>query len=746
MDIKEPPYLPGYIPERHYPLDRYLPLLPAGVASNWLKSKIPIGSWVLDPFGASPQLSLEIARAGYRLLVTANNPVIAFLLETQTQAFPVDDYRAALDQLAAARKGEERLEKHIQSLYSVECPRCHNIIQARALISQSHNQNPDACLILCPHCGDEGERPITPASQERLQTMAFTNLHHSRAVERVALPNDPVLPNIELALTCYPTRQLYALFTIINRMEGLKLNNKQRRLLTALVLTACDEANTLWPFPAQRTRPRQLVVPNRYRENNLWQVLEEAVALWQPDGNVVYLKHWPNQPPADGGICLFPGRLRELAPHLSSLPISAILTTLPRPNQAFWTLSALWSGWLWGREAVAPIKNVLSRQRYDWNWLAGALEAALDSLQPHLKPDTPFLGLLGELEPSYLSAVLLACDAADFEVEGIALRTSENMAQLHLKPGEHIHSKTTNDTLETIARTAIQSHLITRGEPAPYLVTHTASLKALAQVHALKPEEDQPVNTWLPHLSVRLLQLYTERDWLTPFGANPNTPEKNLWWLHLVQPEGLSLADQIEMEVVRWLQKNPGASLWSVDEAICTLLPGIMTPPLDLIQVCLASYGEQFPPESNHWRLRSSEAPNTRRADLKLVQELLGLLGDKLAYRVVSGNPLVWQDDQNQPVSAFYIAASAIIGRFVFTNRYLPQQSFIVLPGSRTNLLSNKLERDPLLNQAVAKGWHILKFRHLRHLARLPDLNREIWLEQLGADPIDYKATQMEMF
>jgi hypothetical protein len=268
----------------------------------------------------------------------------------------------------------------------------------------------------------------------------------------------------------------------------------------------------------------------------------------------------------------------------------------------------------------------------------------------------------------------------------------------------------------------------------------------LAQVHALKPEEDQPVNTWLPHLSVRLLQLYTERDWLTPFGANPNTPEKNLWWLHLVQPEGLSLADQIEMEVVRWLQKNPGASLWSVDEAICTLLPGIMTPPLDLIQVCLASYGEQFPPESNHWRLRSSEAPNTRRADLKLVQELLGLLGDKLAYRVVSGNPLVWQDDQNQPVSAFYIAASAIIGRFVFTNRYLPQQSFIVLPGSRTNLLSNKLERDPLLNQAVAKGWHILKFRHLRHLARLPDLNREIWLEQLGADPIDYKATQMEMF
>ena len=39
------------------------------------------GSWLLDPFGFSPRLVLEAARAGYRVLVTVNHPTTRFLLE-----------------------------------------------------------------------------------------------------------------------------------------------------------------------------------------------------------------------------------------------------------------------------------------------------------------------------------------------------------------------------------------------------------------------------------------------------------------------------------------------------------------------------------------------------------------------------------------------------------------------------------------------------------------------------------------
>jgi hypothetical protein len=489
-----------------------------------------------------------------------------------------------------------------------------------------------------------------------------------------------------------------------------------------------------------------LVIPPRFKENNLWTALDDAVEVWKGDGKTVPLVHWPALPPPGGGICLFPGRLRELAPNLPSIHINAIITAIPRPNQAFWTLSALWSGWLWGREAVAPIKSVLTRQRYDWNWLANALESAFNSLQPQLDLSTPFWGLISETEPSFMTAVLLAADLADFEVSGIALRPIDNLAQIQLKPAEHTAVKSTNDSLETIARNAIKEHLIDRGEPAPYQVLHTAALSAMARAHALKSEDDQPVYTWLPKITSHIQRIFSDKDWLVSFGNNPASIEKSVWWLNQVLPENTPLADRVEMEVVRYIQKHSGTSLSEVDENVCTLLPGLLTPPKNLVMACLESYGEVFPPESNTWRLKSTETPSIRRVDLTSIQELINLTGRKYHYKIENGNPLIWREEDGNLGLVFYLAASAVVGRFVYTSPYPPAQCLIVLPGGRVDLLSYKLARDPLLNQAITKGWRIIKFRHLRALANQPELNLTSWLQQLDSDPIDNKATQMEMF
>jgi hypothetical protein len=52
------------------------------VAAAWLaRHPIQPGTWLLDPFGFAPQLAIEAARSGYRVLVTANNPITRFLLE-----------------------------------------------------------------------------------------------------------------------------------------------------------------------------------------------------------------------------------------------------------------------------------------------------------------------------------------------------------------------------------------------------------------------------------------------------------------------------------------------------------------------------------------------------------------------------------------------------------------------------------------------------------------------------------------
>ena len=68
-------YIPGMLPAEPGPLARFTPPLEDGVISTWLPYHAPQGSWVLDPFGFSSRLVLEAARAGYRVLVTVNNPI-----------------------------------------------------------------------------------------------------------------------------------------------------------------------------------------------------------------------------------------------------------------------------------------------------------------------------------------------------------------------------------------------------------------------------------------------------------------------------------------------------------------------------------------------------------------------------------------------------------------------------------------------------------------------------------------------
>jgi len=115
------PYIPGTMPVAPGPLSRFTPPLEEGTVSRWLSIHAPQGGWVLDPFGFSPRLVLEAARAGYRVLVTVNNPITRFLLEMSADPPSEADFQAALAELVVARKGEERLGAHLRSLYLTSC-------------------------------------------------------------------------------------------------------------------------------------------------------------------------------------------------------------------------------------------------------------------------------------------------------------------------------------------------------------------------------------------------------------------------------------------------------------------------------------------------------------------------------------------------------------------------------------------------------------------------------------------------
>ena len=737
-------YISGDEPGKNVPLARYLPPIPNGVATAFLAAYAGTGEhkrsdWILDPFGASPWLATEMARQNNRVLVAVNNPVTHFLFELAANPPSQTDLRAALAELAAAHKGDERLETHLQSLYLTECTKCHQQIPAEAFVWERASGMLVGRLYHC-QCGDSGEYSVTETDRIHAARQAATDsLHRSRALERVAAPDDPDRHHAEEALECYLPRAVYALITIVNKLDSLFLSPERRRALIALVLIACDEASSLWPHPAERPRPKQLTIPPRFLEKNVWLALEQGVNLWSDKEKPINVVNWPQVPDESGGLCLFEGPMRDLAPHLKDLSISAVVTALPRPNQAFWTLSALWSGWLWGREAAAPFKSVLRRRRYDWNWHAAALYAAMKNLSERLPLNTPIFALLCEAEPAFLSAVLLAAAGSGFDLNGLALRTRHDAVQLvwHRRAFSHDHQEQTEINAEAVHQ-AMRLALQERSEPVTYMYLHAAGLASMASDHSLQWREDALNQVHSPILAALVMPGFIHH-------AESANPEIGLWGLAEWNQEIEPLSDRVEVAVVRHLQKEATCTLRDLELSLNKSFPGVLTPSLGLVRAVLASYAVET---GGFWSLRTEDFPTVRRADLEAAAQSLAILGAHMGFTLQrEENPhrlVIWQDNGEKSY-AFYLLASAVTGHILRLNKYpSPVKSFIVLPGGRAGLLAYKLDRDPSL-AAMAHRWNIVKFRHLRRLAEMGGLTRVNLEKNLSSDPIE-PPEQMKLF
>ncbi len=738
------PYIPGLKPADPGPLSRFLPALEEGVISTWLAQHFPASAWLLDPFGFAPRLVLEAARAGYRVLVTANNPITRFLLEMAASPPSESDFKAALADLAVSRKGEERLETHLQVLYQTTCAKCGRPVIAQAFLWRKGETAPYARLYECQACGDAGERQAIPEDIERAHKIAATDhLPRARAFERVAALDDEDRVYVEEAIEHYMARPLYILTTLVNRLESMNLTSERKRALAALILVACDAGNSLWGYPSGRPRPKQLSTPNQFREHNLWMILEQALTLWTETAAGVPCVAWPNKLPESGGVCIYEGRLKDLA-HLvkKEIPISAVIGSIPRPNQAFWTLSALWAGWLWGREAVEPYKIALRRRRYDWAWNATALSAAFSHLFDLLPLGTPFFGLLPEPEPAFLTSALTAAGSTGFDLQGLALRTPHDPVQILWQRGEHLHREANKPEVDPLRR-VLQTHLNERGEPADYLHLHAAALMALVEEHALKVSiqgMDESLRTTHAVIEAAL----KDQDRFVHYSGGEGM-ETGFWGLSDGDdtsrlPE--SLADRVEMAIVSFLQRNPKSIFLEIEDDLYPRFPGLFTPSKGLIYAVLNSYARR---EDGSWGLRPEDVASVRREELKQIEVLLESIGQRLGYATRRQDRLLIWEEQHRPEHFFVVLASALVGRTLAESPSPPAQTVLVIPGGRAGLIAYKQQRDGRLAEQL-KPYRVLKYRLVRNLAQLPILTRETFQEQIDSDPVEQTRGQMMMF
>lgn len=739
--MERQPYIPGTKPADAGPLSRFMPPLEEGVISRWLSLHARTSSWLLDPFGFSPRLVLEAARAGYRVLVTVNNPITRFLLEIAANPPSESDFNAALAELETAKKGDERLGAHLKSLYQTTCEKCNSEVQAEYFLWRKEADAPHARVYTCLQCNDSGERVVTQQDIDHAKQIAATDgLHRSRAFERVAKLDDDDRVYAEEAIQHYLPRPLYFLTTVINRIDGLNLTPERKRALNALILVACDAGNTLWDHPPTRPRPKQLNIPSQFREHNLWSQLERGLSLWTETGSPVVFEAWPQKIPETGGVCIYEGRLKELAHEVKKeIPIAAVIGSLPRPNQAFWTLSALWAGWLWGREAVEPYKVALRRRRYDWAWNATALHAAFSHLFELLPLGTPFFGFVPEPEPPFLTSALTAAGAAGFDLKSVALRTEHDPIQILWNRGEHL-KREANEPDVAVARDAIHSHLVERGEPASYLHVHAAALIALAEAHALK-NKTQEFDEALRSTNALIQSALSEDERFVHYSAG-EIVDTGLWSNADLSRHYESLADRVEVAIVTFLQKNPNSIYLEIEDDLYPQFTGLLTPSKAMIYAVLDSYAQR---DGASLKLRAEDVASARRNERDTIIPMLELVGKRLGYSTsLADKNHVWEEN-NSVQFAFYVLASALVGRAMDDTPYAPEQTILVIPGGRASLIAYKAGRDPAL-AARLKNYRLVKYRLLRTMLEVPVLTRETFEEQIASDPLEKSKSQMMMF
>jgi hypothetical protein len=503
--------------------------------------------------------------------------------------------------------------------------------------------------------------------------------------------------------------------------------------------------------------------------------LEKSIDLWANAflNAGVNIRQWPATSINSSTIYLFAGRLQSLVDTISNNEIVAVVTAIPRPNQAFWSLSALWTGWLWGREALGQFISAIRRRRYDWHWHTTALYSANKHLSKILTEDTHLLGVIGEAEIGFITSAIIAANNAGFRLIEISPRFESGQAQIVWQYTSKKPSYMNDRDIKKILSGSSLKYLKKKGEPANYLQIHTSSLAGIYKDRVInhptdinsfgtyKKNESEVNMSTSPSQDYSNIQSLIRRVLNNPMNyqrfTESESTESGYWGLLDESGYQLPQSDQVEELIVEQLINKHKSTLEGIDRVCCSKFPGLYTPSEELIHICLDSYAYKLQVKDDCWQLRDEDIPIKRQADIENIKYQLRQLGNKIGYTVVTKpgknheEIIVWLDKENVESVTFYTIATAIIGDIILNLQTSSKNPIIVLPGGRANLVAYKIRRDPRLAEKITDNttieglWRFLKFRHVRWLFENPLLSPENFDQQLILDPLTYTTPQLRL-
>lgn len=694
-----------FIPSDHAPPLRIVsgafPPLPPSVVRAAIERHTQPGDLVTDPFCIGTSV-IESALALNRKIVAASfNPIN--LLAIEATLWPVDA-RAALTHLADARKGAQRLREHVLDLYATHCPTCRRAAVAQHFEWDRERNIPITKYVNCATCGENigpaDGADVEQATRFKPRSLPFWTLH-SRIVD-VKHENAERVGEV---LDAYTPRAQNALGDIILKFESLP--EADRVVLRPALLAMLDAATSLHA-PNDTHRVIGLKPPPRFVETNVWLELERQVAFY-PTTSSAYNRVTSIAElfqSADPAACLLNLSSRDLARQLPPRSVALLLAHPPQPRPGFWSLSAAWTAWLWGKAAADGLLPLLSRKRTNWDWQWRAIAAGWQALSSTLRPSARSV-LAFAYDEAMLESVVLAGGQAQQQVEHVVCEPFDGVrATWRIAPWRSAPTDRPATPDESAARSAVRRQtreaalrvLRERAEPTVWPVLQAGLYAALGRSDALSnsaqlPDGEHVLREALHDGLSQCVELADHR-----------------WWMSGEGPGMSPLADRVELAVRDLLRSREA---WHGDEllrAVYARFPAHLTPDRALVATAIQSYAVEVAP--HEVGLRPEDAADARHAELSEIETLLLTIGAQLGYDAELHSQergVIWRQ-ADQVVYAFTLNTTAEVAPLLSS-----PTGVLVLPGGRATLLQHKLARDPRLSQTA---WHVLKFSSLRQVAQ----------------------------
>jgi hypothetical protein len=721
-------FMQHFIPSDTAPRLRLLrqafPGVPPSVARAAIEAHTQPGDVILDPFASGLGVIQPALELGRKIIAASFNPIN--LLALSATLWPVDA-RAALTHLADTPKGSLRLRDHLRELYTTRCPTCGRDSLAQHFVWDRDRGEPVEKHVNCTMCGENiGQIDADDLSKLKRydpRGLAFWVLH-GRVIDRQHEDADRVSD----VLDAYTPRTQSALGDILSKFEGL--NAEDRSALRPALLATFDLCSTLHT-PDESRYPSGLKPPARFTEKNVWLELEQQVSLLPsippPLPQVATIDELLASPtPA---VCLLVAPARELIKQLPVDSIPLMVTHPPLPRPGFWSLSAVWAAWLWGKQhsQVDHLLPLLSRKRSNWDWQWRAIGSALTVLHPALRADARTV-MSFPADEAIIESVLLAAASTHQAVDHLTCDPHEGV-RVTWQPHPPIPAPSPSGEGE------VRRILLDRAEPTPTIVLKAGLLAAWGQTSTLSDIAHQP-DSESPPLAVLRAAVKSALAVPALFEIEPQ-----VWWLtnQAIDQTPLAqmpLADRVEHIIVELLRAQADWHTIDLLRAVYRHFPDHLTPDRAVLATTIHSYAAESSFDQVH--LRAEDRAVARAAEVQEVRELLLKIGSHLGFEtIIKEQGVEWLKAERREY-AFVIQATAEIEALLQA-----ETGALVIPGGRATLLQYKLARDARLRDT---HWQLLKFSSLRQAAQQADLTLQTFQLAFGLEPpIEQPATQSQL-